>query len=67
MEFRALKQCYRKTSLYTGYLVDRLKSFSITNRHSNSVLLKFSEAIAVKRLTVNLCVQKETVTNLSLP
>lgn len=39
--------------------VDILKSFSIINRQSNSILLKFTEAIVIEHLNLDLCIQKE--------
>ncbi|CAH8649406.1 unnamed protein product [Schistosoma intercalatum] len=53
--------------LDTGHEVDILKSFRVINKQSNSNLLKFAEAIAIKRLKPDLCIQKETIINLSLP
>ncbi|VDP55692.1 unnamed protein product [Schistosoma margrebowiei] len=53
--------------LDTGHEVDMLKSFKVINKQSNSNLLKFAEALAIKRLKPDLCIQKETVINLSLP
>lgn len=37
------------------------------NKQSNPNRLKFAEAIATKRLELDLCIQKQTVINLSLP
>ncbi|CAH8473689.1 unnamed protein product [Schistosoma haematobium] len=53
--------------LDTGHEVDIRKSFKMVNKQSSSNLLKFAEAIAIKRLKPDLCTQKETVINLSLP
>ena len=37
------------------------------NKQSNSKLLKFAEACAIRIYRPNLCIQKEMVDNLSLP
>nr|CAH8867638.1 unnamed protein product [Trichobilharzia regenti]CAH8868788.1 unnamed protein product [Trichobilharzia regenti] len=53
--------------LDTGHEVEIEKSFKIINRQRSSILLKFAEAISIKRLKPDLCVQKESVISLSLP
>ncbi|VDP99351.1 unnamed protein product [Trichobilharzia regenti] len=49
-----------------GHRVDVLESFKIINRQSTSSLLRFAEAIAIKRLKPDFCVQKESVVGLQL-
>ncbi|CAH8838228.1 unnamed protein product [Trichobilharzia szidati] len=51
----------------TGHLVEISKSFKILNRQRTANLLRFAEAIAIKRFKPDLCIQKESVINLSLP
>ena len=42
-------------------------SFKVINKQSNSQLLKFAEACAIKIYRQNLYIQKEMVIHLSLP
>ena len=55
-----------------GYLasehsVDFNNSVKVINKQSNSKLLKFAKACAIRIYRPNLCIQKEMVVNLSLP
>ncbi|CAH8489333.1 unnamed protein product [Schistosoma haematobium] len=63
---KAFSSAVARHLLDTGHEVNILKSFKVINKQSNSNLLKFAEAIAIKRLKPDLCIQKETVINLSL-
>ena len=63
----AFNSSITKHLIDTGHKVDITKSFKIINRQNSSILLKFAEAISIKRLKPDLCVQKETVISLSLP
>nr|CAH8853502.1 unnamed protein product [Trichobilharzia regenti] len=50
----------------TDHEVDVEKSSKMINRQKCPILLKFAEAISIKRLKPDLCVQKEQVISLSL-
>nr|CAH8822876.1 unnamed protein product [Trichobilharzia regenti] len=63
----ALNSAITRHLLDTGHEVDVEKSFKIINKQNSSILLKFAEAISIKRLKPDLCVQKEAVISLSLP
>ncbi|CAH8583290.1 unnamed protein product [Schistosoma haematobium] len=55
---RASSSAIARHLLNTGHEVDTLKSLKVVNKQSNSNLLKFAEAIAIKRLKPDLCIQK---------
>jgi hypothetical protein len=42
-------------------------AFRIVSRQNNATLLRWAEAVAIRRLRPNLCVQKEMVLTLALP
>ncbi|CAH8863643.1 unnamed protein product [Trichobilharzia szidati] len=64
---QVLNSAITRHLLDTGHNVDNLKSFKIINKQKKPNLLRFAEAIAIRRLKPNLCTQKETVVNLALP
>ena len=64
---QALNSAIARHLLDTGHIVDNLQSFKIINKQKKPSLLRFAEAITIKRLQPNLCTQKETVVNLALP
>ncbi|CAH8484591.1 unnamed protein product [Schistosoma mattheei] len=66
-ERKTLNSAITKHLLDTGHQVDTLQSFRVISKQPNSSLLKFAEAIAIRRQKPDLCIQKETVVNLSLP
>ncbi|CAH8660461.1 unnamed protein product [Schistosoma rodhaini] len=53
--------------LDTGHQIETLKPVNVINKLLNSNLLKFTEAITIKHLKVDLCIQNETAKNLYLP
>ncbi|CAH8643572.1 unnamed protein product [Schistosoma mattheei] len=66
-ERKTLNSAITKHLLDTGHQVDTLQSFKVISKQPNSSLLKFAEAVAIRRQKPDLCVQKEMVINLSLP
>ena len=51
----------------SGHVVDKYQSFNILNRQRHPSLLRLAEAVLIRRLQPNLCIQKLYVTPLNLP
>ncbi|VDP39225.1 unnamed protein product [Schistosoma curassoni] len=66
-KLKAFNSVIARHLLDTGHGVDTLKSVKVINKQSSSNLLKVAEALAIKRLKPDLCIQKKRVINLSLP
>ena len=61
------KSSTTKHLLDSEHSVDFNNFFKVINKQSNSKLLKFAEACAIRIYRPNRCIQKEMVVNLSLP
>jgi predicted GIY-YIG superfamily endonuclease len=61
------KSSIAKHLIDTGHNIDLNTSFKVLTRQSTATLLRFAEAVAIRRMKPNLCVQKEMVVNLCLP
>nr|CAH8855840.1 unnamed protein product [Trichobilharzia regenti] len=64
---RYLQSAITRHLVDTGHFVEISKSFKILDIQRTVNLLRFVEASAIKRHRPNLCTQKESVVNLSLP
>ena len=51
----------------TGHCMNAQFAFKILARSRNKLVLRFAEALAIKRLKPSLCIQKDFVINLALP
>ncbi|CAH8579144.1 unnamed protein product [Schistosoma curassoni] len=64
---KAFNSAIARHLLDTGHTVDIMRAFKIINRQRTTTTHRFAEAIAIKKLKPDLCIQKETLINLSLP
>ena len=64
---RALNSAIARHLLDTGHSIDISHAFKIISKQRSTTALRFAEAIAIKKLKPDLCIQKETVINLLLP
>ncbi|CAH8681898.1 unnamed protein product [Schistosoma haematobium] len=64
---RAFNSAIARHLLDTGHTIDIPHAFKVINRQRSTTTLRFAEAIMIKKLKPDLCIQKETLISLSLP